>query len=237
MPPMLRYSRRNENYPIAVGIISILLFLFLLPLFFSSFVLRIFGLPQINGTVFFISRLSYWIGLAFLCLYCFKVEKQSVLIWKDQKYSFPIYAASIVVIFVVLFLGLGVIRLLYSLTHFIKSSEKLAELANLFRQNKFLLIFTALTAGVTEEIIFRGYLQPRIQNIFGSAFSAIFISSVLFGLLHYGYGTLINMIGPFFIGTVFSFYYWKYRNIKVLIICHFLWDLLVLYALLKSRPV
>ncbi|MGK4568498.1 CPBP family glutamic-type intramembrane protease [Flavobacterium sp. 3HN19-14] len=34
---------------------------------------------------------------------------------------------------------------------------------------------------------------------------------------------------PFIIGTVFAVYYWKFRNIKILMICHFLWDFILLY--------
>ena len=232
---MLSLPRRNENYQRAAGMISILLFLFIFPLFFSPPVLRLFGLSKINGTQFFISRLLYWVGLTMLYLYCVKVEKQKILIWEDRRYTFSIYLASIIVIFVVLFTGLGFIRFLYSFTHFSKTSEKLIEIVNIFRQNKLLLVFSALTAAFTEEIVFRGYLQPRFQIIFKSPFPGILISSVLFGLLHYGYGTAINMIAPFYIGLVFAFYYWKYRNIKVLIICHFLWDLLALYSLLNRH--
>ena len=230
---MLSLSRRNENYQMAVGMISILLFLFIFPLFFSPFVLQLFGLSKINGTLFFISRLLYWVGLVMLYLYCAKTEKQNILIWEDRRYTISIYFASIIIIFLVLFAGLALIRFLYSFTHFSKTSEKLIEIANIFRQHKFLLVFSALTAAVTEEIIFRGYLQPRFQIIFGGVFPSILFSSALFGLLHYGYGTAINMIAPFFIGLVFAFYYWKYRNIKVLIVSHFLWDLLALYSLLN----
>jgi uncharacterized protein len=232
---MFGFSRRNENYVIAVGTISILLYLFIFPVFFSQLVLHLFGLSQINGTLFFISRLLYWVGLAFIWLYSVKVEKQNIFIWKDRPYKFLLYVVSIISIFIVLNTGLAFIRNLYSLTHFNQTSDKITGLANIFRQNESLLIFTALTAGITEEIIFRGYLQPRLQIIFRTPFAGILISSALFGLLHYGYGTTINIIAPFFIGFVFAFYYWQFRNIKVLIICHFLWDLLALYSLLKSH--
>ena len=229
------YSRKSENYLMGVGSISILLFLFIFPLFFSPGVLELFGVYRINGTLLFISRLLYWVGLALLYLYCVKVEKQHLIIWEDRPYTFSVYILSIILIFFVLIFGLGYIRILYSLTHFSKTSEKLTDIANIFRQNHLLLIFSALTAAFTEEIIFRGYLQPRFQLIFRSPFLGILISSLLFGLLHYGYGTIINMIGPFFIGLVFALYYWKFRNIKVLITCHFLWDLIAMFSLIKTH--
>src|SRR5450432_302162 len=232
---MLSFPGRNENYSMTVGIISILSFLFIFPLFFSPFALHLFGISQINGTLLFISRLLYWVGLALVWLYSIKVEKQNILIWEDRRYNFSLYIVSIISIYIVLIVGLALIRTLYSLTHFSQTSDKLAGLVNIFRQNKSLLVFCALTAGITEEIIFRGYLQPRLQIIFRSPFLGILISSVLFGLLHYGYGTAFNVIAPFFIGFVFAFYYWQFRNIKVLIICHSLCDLLALYSLLKHH--
>jgi len=233
---MLSFSRKNENNLIIVGIISVLLYLFIFPLFFSPIFLQLFGISQINGTLLFISRLFYWVALTYVWLYSVKVEKQNTFIWEDRPYKFLLYVASIISIFIILNLGLTLIRNLYSLTHFKQTSDKIAGLVNIFRQNEFLLIFSAFTAAVTEEIIFRGYLQPRLQIIFKTPFLGILISSVLFGLLHYGYGTAINMIGPFFIGFVFAFYYWQFRNIKVLIICHFLWDLMAFYSLLTHHP-
>jgi uncharacterized protein len=232
---MLSSPGRKENHLITVGIISILLYLFIFPLFFSPIFLQLFGIPEINGTLLFISRLLYWIGLALVWLYSVKVEKQNILIWEDRRYKFLLYVVSIISIFIVLNVGLALIRNLYSQTHFSQTSDKMTGLANIFRQNESLLVFTALTAGITEEVIFRGYLQPRLQIIFRSPFLGILISSVLFGLLHYGYGTAFNVIAPFFIGFVFAFYYWQFRNIKVLIICHSLWDLLALYSLLKHH--
>jgi len=230
---MLGFPGRSENYSMTVGIISILSFLFIFPLFFSPVVLQLFGISQINGNVLFISRSFYWVGLALVWIYTVKVEKQNLLVWQDRRYKFSLYIVSIIAIYITLIVGLGLIRTLYSLTHFSQTSDRLAGLVNIFRQNKSLLVFCALTAGVTEEIIFRGYIQPRLQIIFRSPFLGILTSSVLFGLLHYGYGTAINMITTFFIGFVFAFYYCQFRNIKVLIIFHFLWDLMVFYSLLK----
>jgi membrane protease YdiL (CAAX protease family) len=232
---MLPLTKRNENYFTAIGMVSIMLFVFLSSIFAAPLVLKIMGLSRINGTTLFISRMFYWIGLAGLCWYSKNVEKQNVLIWEDRPYKASTYIAFIVVLFVILFAGVAIIQILYSFTHLNKTSSRLVELADIFRRNKSLLIFTALTAGVTEEIIFRGYLQPRLEKIFRNPYAAILISSFLFGLIHFGYGTVINMIVPFFIGLVFACFYWKYRNIKLLIIFHFLWDLLSLYSLIRHH--
>src|ERR1035438_3740409 len=133
---MLGFPRRNENYVIAVGTISILLYLFIFPVFFSPIFLHLLGISQINGTLFFISRLLYWVGLAFIWMYSVKVEKQNILIWKDRPYKFLLYIVSIISIFTILTVGLALIRNLYSQTHFNQTSDKITGLANIFRQNE-----------------------------------------------------------------------------------------------------
>jgi membrane protease YdiL (CAAX protease family) len=170
-----------------------------------------------------------------LWLFSNKLEKQNLLIWQEKRYKFSTYIISIILIYVVLFIGLIFINSFLFLLGSNKPSTKLLEFAAILRGNKFLLIFTALTAGVVEELIFRGYLQPRLELIFKNPYLAIIISSILFGALHYRYGTVINVIVPFFIGLVFSYYYWKYRNITVIIITHFLWDLISMLVLVNGR--
>jgi membrane protease YdiL (CAAX protease family) len=115
--------------------------------------------------------------------------------------------------------------------HHEETSSKLLEYVGLFKNNVPLLIFTALTAGVTEELIFRGYMQPRLEKAFNSPVLAIIITSFLFALLHAAYGTVTQFLVPWFIGALFSIFYSKYRNIKILILCHFLVDMLSLLAL------
>jgi hypothetical protein len=96
-----------------------------------------------------------------------------------------------------------------------------------------LLLFTCLTAGITEELIFRGYLLPRLEILFKNKWAAIIISALLFGLAHGGYGDLSKMLVPFIIGFIFAFYYTRYRSLTVLIICHFLIDFNSLYGSCK----
>lgn len=232
---MFIFSKKSKGFFIQIGILFLLLLLFLFSLLGSQSVLNLFGLSKVNTTIFFISRLLYWLVLLLVWFYSIKVEKQPLLIWEERKYKLSTYIAAIIVIILILFICLIFLVILF---YFIvgktpTTSTKLLGMVNIFRENKLLVLFTVLTAGIVEELIFRGYLQPRLEIIFKNPYLAIIISSILFALLHYGYGTVINVIGPFIIGLVFSYYYWKYRNIKVLIICHFLWDLFSTFLLLK----
>jgi hypothetical protein len=94
-----------------------------------------------------------------------------------------------------------------------------------------LLIVTCLTAAVVEELIFRGYLMPRLAAVLNSNWLAVVISALVFAICHSTYGTLQNILVPFLIGLIFGIFYLKYRNIKVLMICHFVFDLIGLISI------
>lgn len=52
------------------------------------------------------------------------------------------------------------------------------------------LVFLLLLTGLTEETLFRGYLQTRLERWTGSRLWGLLISSVLFGLYHLPYAYL-----------------------------------------------
>ena len=89
------------------------------------------------------------------------------------------------------------------------------------------MLFGVFTAGVAEELVFRGYVLTRLQVLFKNSYLPVIISSVIFGLIHFGYGTIQNILVPMFIGAVFAVYYNRYKNILIVIIAHFLYDLLL----------
>ncbi|MEO8769466.1 MAG: type II CAAX endopeptidase family protein [Ferruginibacter sp.] len=232
---MILVPQNTNRSAVLRGIIFILLALFLVSLLGTTTVLHFFGLTKINPTLFFFSRILYWISAALLWLYAIKIEKQPLLIWKETKYNLLFYVKIIFTIYLGLFLGLYILKILLSLTGLLSKSDKMSELTVFFLNSKLLLVFTALTAGVIEELIFRGYLLPRFEAIFKNHWIAISISSLLFGLLHYRYGTIVNVAGPVFIGFVFGYFYWRFRNIKILIIAHFLWDIIALLLLINQK--
>jgi hypothetical protein len=181
-----------------------------------------------------VSRLSFWLCAFIVYLYAVKVEKQPLLLWTEKKYSFLFYVGSVISLVLILLLGINIISLTglsFDLNN--NKGTKLNSMISVLRKSRSLLVFTCLTAGVTEELIFRGYLIPRLQLFFKKPIFPLILSSVLFGVAHIGYGSIAQIIGPLFIGFVFAFYYQRYRNIKVLILCHFLWDLLTLLILTR----
>jgi membrane protease YdiL (CAAX protease family) len=205
------------------------IFLLLMLLFITALSLPL--LKQLNlkyETIFYISRLAIWFCLFLIYMYSIHIEKQNFLLWKEKKYSLLFYVKSVAATMGTLVLIMLVVSIIFRLTGSDIESEKMDEILRFFKNNLPLILFTSVTAGVTEELFFRGYLIPRLEILFKNTYLAILISSILFGLIHYRYGTLTQIIAPFFIGIILALHYQKHRNITIIIICHFLWNLLVL---------
>ena len=87
-----------------------------------------------------------------------------------------------------------------------------------------LRIFAVITAGVVEEVFYRGYAIERLASLTGSYWFAGVISVVIFGLVHlpfWGVGILFNTL---FAGSVFTVLYIWRRDLWPCIIAHSLLD-------------
>jgi uncharacterized protein len=174
----------------------------------------------------FFSRLLMWTTLPLLYQYGLKVENRSFLIWKEKAGSIYFYIAVIAVLMSLTMFANG-ISYIPSRLGFHDNYKILRYYDNLLRQNKGMALFTCITAGTTEELVIRGYVYPRLCLFFKSVNIPVVISSLIFSLMHLGYGCLSECIFTFLFGVMCAVCYQKYRNIKVLIIFHFLYDLLV----------
>ena len=226
---MLKIPLTTKPSTILVGVLLTVLVVFVLSTTGGTAVVHLLGLHQRDAAYYFVARSLYWLFLLLVWLYATKVERQPLLIWQDQRFGFIRYVRDVILVALVILVCIVVSGMLIMLVlHKKESSGPMTEMIGVFRANPLLMFFTVLTAGVTEELIFRGYLLPRMAILLKSRYAAIIISSVLFGLAHYRYGTVKNIVGAFIIGLVLALYYDKYRNIKVTMIFHFLWDLVVL---------
>lgn len=86
--------------------------------------------------------------------------------------------------------------------------------------------YVALTAGITEEIIYRGFLIFAIAYLFPtlSIWAVILISSLLFGLAHTYQGVTTGVLRTTLFGVIFSILYIAIGSILPLIILHILID-------------
>lgn len=95
------------------------------------------------------------------------------------------------------------------------------------------LFVLAAVAGISEEILFRGVIQPWLENSWG-VMAGILVSSVIFGLMH----AVTAMY--FVMATVVSIYLGFYldydgtRNLLTPIIIHSLYDFFAFIVLLHS---
>jgi membrane protease YdiL (CAAX protease family) len=176
---------------------------------------------------FTFSRVLIWATVALMYLYARFAEVQKFLLWDERKYDTITYLTFLVILFLFCFAAeivSGIPRLLG--LHEDNSVANRAAAA--IKPYPWLLIFTCITAGFTEEIIFRGYMLSRLSLFFKNRHLPVIISAVLFSAIHMGYKTISELIFSLLIGLIFGYHYQKYRNISVLIASHFLIDFVAL---------
>ncbi|HUZ61361.1 MAG TPA: type II CAAX endopeptidase family protein [Hanamia sp.] len=216
----------KKKYVMIIGLVIILIVLF------YKYIAQFLGFIPTGTSIVFTekyllySRFIFWGMTIFLFLYAHFAEKQSLLLKKPSRHGIGFYILSIatitIAIIVISSLVMFAIKSLGYATN--QQAPTLKNMLSILKAHPLLLLFTCITAGVTEEIIFRGYIQTRIELVFNSPVSGIIISAFFFSLAHSFYGTVQEIVGPFIIGLVFAIYYYKYKNIYALMVFHFLFD-------------
>ena len=171
----------------------------------------------------FYSRFIYWGIVVVLLFYTFKIEHQSLLLWKEEHNTTGFFLLSVFLLYLSS-IGAAFVSAIPVLLGEHENNAMMKKIVAVITGHQAMIFFLALTAGVTEELIFRGYLLTRMSQWFKNEVAAVIVSSLLFAALHYKYGSLRELIFTFLIGMVFSIYYIKYRNIKAIIVTHFLID-------------
>ena len=225
--PNLVRRYRPKNVILGIGMALAVL----LPFGFS-FLVRYLGDGNFNDRVIY-SVLTNWGIVVILYLYAYKVENSPLLIWtgKNSGVGFTIISV----------LGLYVLYVLAAVVSSIpwwfgyrETDALLREVMRSLRGHTVAILLISVTAGVTEELIFRGYLLTRLSIYFKDPYVPVILSSAIFSALHYRYHSLGEFIFTFLLGTIFSVYYILYRNIHALIITHFLINFVVLNSARNS---
>lgn len=214
--PTLTFSNKPNNIIVLTGIILA----FIVPLLLTIWM---GGIHLDYYDKLFYSRFFYWGTVLVMLLYALKAERQPMLLWKDENNTLGFLLLSALVLYLLFIVAaiISAIPMLFGVRDNVAMVKKVTET---LKGHPMMIFFVALTAGVTEELIFRGYLLTRMMQLFKNNIAAIVVSSLLFSSLHYKYGSYRELIFTFLIGIVFSIYYIKYRNIKPIIIAHFLID-------------
>ncbi|WP_214069960.1 type II CAAX endopeptidase family protein [Mucilaginibacter sp. dw_454] len=178
-------------------------------------------LPAVTSII--CSQLGYWVELAFLWWYADQFENQPLLIWQERQSGFKFILKWAIILFV-LTVAINLLSSVMSLLGFPQNKELARQIAR-FMNGRWLLITTiATTAGVTEEIIFRGYILTRLSVVLKHKYLPIVISAVLFSSMHYSYHSAHEFLFTFLFAVIMAVHYQKYRNIKPLIAAHLLFD-------------
>jgi membrane protease YdiL (CAAX protease family) len=97
--------------------------------------------------------------------------------------------------------------------------------------NRELAIFCglAVTAGICEEFIYRGFVMGALLHIPLPTWSVLLISSVLFGLAH-TYQGRSGVIGTLLLGTVFGLVRILYHSLLIVVLWHAAIDIIAGFA-------
>ncbi len=221
--------------PVITGIAALLVLLFAYTVVIYLYPIQHLGLDAMKWR-FVGTRLFFWLLLLGLAVYTNKVEHRSICATEQKKYPWWFYVVAFIVVYFILALGSGLLLAFSKLISKNQISQNYAPMRQLFLRYPIMVFLAAATAGVTEEYFFRGYLQSRLTLLFHKNIGII-VSALLFGLMHYSYGTLIQVLFPFYLGLIFSLFYDRYKNIRFLIVFHFIWDAIALYHLTHLKTI
>lgn len=82
-----------------------------------------------------------------------------------------------------------------------------------------LAVVMIMFVGFGEELIFRGFLQARMERHWGST-TAIFASAFTFSIMHSGYSNFPYLFFVFFVGLVLAILFWKTRSLMFVALIH-----------------
>lgn len=86
------------------------------------------------------------------------------------------------------------------------------------------IVVTSLTAGICEEIVWRGYLQTRFERLFrGRILAAVLLQAVLFGFWH---SISVHTIFTAVFGFIYGLVYAKTKRLVPVMVSHWLGDVL-----------
>ena len=94
-------------------------------------------------------------------------------------------------------------------------------------------VLIAVTAGVTEEIVVRGYAQTRLEQLRAPTAVVLLLPTVLWGMLHVyqGVGAALTIFG---LGLMYAWYFQRTRRLWPLILAHILFDMTQLVFILAG---
>lgn len=98
-----------------------------------------------------------------------------------------------------------------------------------------LIVIMVFVVGLVEELIFRAILQTRMEDFIGPA-AGILLVSLLFGIMHSGYGTPYEMVFTFLMGCFLGYSFYKTRSLPLVIMINGLTNVFLFGIIPYSGP-
>ncbi len=134
----------------------------------------------------------------------------------EPKYHAVYAAIGLSAILLALFM-LGIFSLALGFNDEQKVSDKVMDLPLI------ILAFAVIVAPLTEELFFRAFLSPR----FG-----IIASAILFGLAHFTYGSVVEVVGVLFVGLLLGALYRMSKSLVPCVMVHMAYNFLSIALML-----
>jgi hypothetical protein len=107
-----------------------------------------------------------WFYAAVMYVYALRVEKQQALIWDENVYPFRWYVRNFVkLLFYLVVIG-WVVQMVVQVLGLKEQSLLMVQLKKLLHGQRLIILIMSLTAGITEEFLFRGYIFSRLEKLF-----------------------------------------------------------------------
>jgi len=203
-----------------------------IPAIFALFISPIFIQPNVNEPFSTLVGFAIFWGLAFAVLVFTRTIENLPLTtigWKSLSWKSALMAVGLGVL---LSLLVPVLTLLVSTVFPPSNSGTVTQVVSNF--SWWILLLSVFTAGITEEILFRGYPLERLQEVIGNKWISGLISLVFFVAVHATGWNIAHIIGVVLpLGMILTGLYFWQRNLLFVMIVHVVIDLpLVFIALL-----
>lgn len=130
---------------------------------------------------------------------------------------------------ILLMLAVPVLSILSSALFF----EEMSSLETVTQLPWWLILCGVITAGITEEILFRGYALERLDKLTENKLFSSVVALIFFVLVHIGGWNMAHVVGVVIpLGIVLILLYWWKRNAVMLMIIHVIVNLPMVFMAL-----
>jgi len=181
-------------------------------IFSFIFILLLFAIPIIYEYIIFRhkkGKIKFWKGF-FRKYGLTRLEPRQVLY--GILLSFGIFAVNVIFVFIM------------SLFFKDTASSLASNLATNFVLMPIFYSAYLLISAIAEEFFFRAFL---------TSYLGIWFSSLIFALLHFSYGSALEIVGAFILGLILAIIWEKKRNFYIIAIAHFLQNIYSILILIR----